>query len=379
MRLRQSREYVLLKNAAKRVLPVHFSDPGPRDDSASSTVLRTEPVLMAWPEDVPKPVVGLVPDRDVYPYWTKFRRFLQANAIPFEIYDVHRADWRRRARGYDLVVWRPMGYPHELEECRRKVWFLEEILGIPCFPSSAEAALYDDKLLQGELLRQYGFPIVPTFISYSAEEALEYAATCKYPAVWKIGCGAGSFGVEFVGNRRQAERRIRQAFSFAGRRTYWSYAGQKDYVYLQPLMANAGYDLRVIAVGDRVLGYFRTPPRGEFRASGMRRWHYAALPPAAMRLARRVRDHFDLTMVGLDLLADPSETRLAIIEMSLFPQLTEDWDLVLDGRPGSYRFRGDEPEFVEERHATHDRLLEELLTKRWIAHNLPCSTGAGAA
>jgi glutathione synthase/RimK-type ligase-like ATP-grasp enzyme len=248
-----------------------------------------------------------------------------------------------------------------------------------CFPSSAEAELYDDKLLQGELLQEFGLPAIPSFISYSAEQALEHAAACTYPAVWKIGCGAGSLGVELVRHRRQAERRIRKVFSFTGRGTYWPYLGQKNYVCLQPLMANAGYDLRAIVVGDAVRGYYRTPPRGEFRASGMRRWHYAALPPAAMRLARRVRDRFDLTMVGLDMLADPSETRLAIIEMSLFPQLSDDWDLVVDGRPGSYRFRGDEGEFVEERHATHDRLLAEVLTRRWIAPHLLCSTGAGAA
>jgi len=351
-------------------VPGSFTWPGPVDDESSCAKFLVPPVLMDWPDEVPKPRVGLVADRDAYPYWTKFRRFLRTNDIPFRPYDIHRSDWRRQAEDLDAVIWRPMGFPSELEECRRKMWILEHYLDKLCYPSVAEARIYEDKMLQYELLDELGFPAVPTFVSYSEEEALAHVASRSYPAVWKIGCGAGSYGVELLKDRRQAERLVRQVFSFAGRRTYWPYAAQKDYVYLQPLEPNAGYDLRVMVVGDYVQGYYRTVPRGEFRASGMGDWYFAPLPVEAMRLARRVAGALQLTMVALDLLADPAETTYSIIEVSVFTQILDVFGLELNGVPGAYVFTDDECRFTPMRVVTQDLVLQELLERRWVAPRL---------
>ncbi len=321
---------------------------------------------MAWPPEVTKPTVGLVKDPDVPPYWTKYRRFLEANQIPYRLYDIHRSDWRTRAADLDLVLWRPMSFPYELEECRRKFWLMENVLGKLCYPSLAEALIYEDKLLQYELLQHHNFPVVPTFVSHSEGEALAFAASASYPAVWKIGCGAGSLGVELVKDRRAAVRRIRQVFSFAGRRTYWPYAGQKDYVYLQRLEPNAGYDLRVMVIGDTILGYHRAVPHGDFRASGMDTTYHRSIPEGAIHLARRVRDALGLTMLALDMLADRTERRFSIIEVSLFTQIREEFKLEVDGVTGSYRPDGDGYRFVPGRVVPHDLMLEELLMTKWI-------------
>ena len=187
---------MLLRNALKELLPGRFPEPGPVDDSAD--LEEAEPVLLAWPDGVPKPQVGLVPDIDEHPYWTKYRRFLRANGIPFEIYDIHRSTWLREAQRFDMVVWRPSSYPYELEECRRKVHILERELGMVCYPSLAEAQLYEDKITQYELLRHHGLPVIDTFISSSEAETLEHLATCNYPLVWKLTAGSGSLGVELL-------------------------------------------------------------------------------------------------------------------------------------------------------------------------------------
>jgi len=261
MRLSRTRRYLLARNALKRLLPLPFAEPGPVDDGPALEVAA--PLRMAWPAGVPKPRVGLVADRDPYPYWTKYRRFLAVNEIPYELYDIHRSTWLAEAARYALVVWRPMSYPFELEECRRKFWLLEQHLGLLCYPSYAELQLYEDKISQYELLAHHGLPVVETFISASEAETLAYLASCRYPLVWKISTGSGSLGVELVRDRRTAERWTRQVFSFAGRRTYWPYLNQKNYVYLQCFLPAARYDLRVIVVGDTAFGYYRdVPPPG---------------------------------------------------------------------------------------------------------------------
>lgn len=297
-RLQHTREYAIAKDAIKRLAPYRSTGPSPVDDTGRSALLRLPPRRLDWPEGVPKPSVGLVQDRDDPPYWTKYRRYLEVNHIPYRLYDIHRSDWRRGAADLDVVLWRPMSVPSELEECRRKVGLLENVLGVTCYPSLTEALVYEDKLLQYELLDELGFPVVPTFVSYSQSEALAFARSCTYPAVWKIACGASSLGVELVRDRRAAERRIRRAFSLAGRRTIWPYEAQKDYVYLQRFQPNAGYDLRVIVIGDTTLGYHRAVPPGDFRASGMGTTYHRAIPQGAMLLARRVRDALGVTALG---------------------------------------------------------------------------------
>jgi len=361
---------MLLKNGVKRALPGRHVWPDPIDDSSTSVKFSLDPVVMLWPRNVPKPRVGLVPDVDVYPYWTKYRRFLEVNAIPFELYDIHRSDWRQKATDLDFIVWRPMGFPYELEECRRKFWILERYLGKLCYPTFSEALIYEDKILQYELLDQLGFPVVPTFVSHCETEALAHAASGSYPAVWKIACGSGSFGVELIKDRRSAERYIRQVFSFAGRRTYWPFAAQKNEIYVQPLLPNAGYDLRILAIGNSIMGYYRTPPRGEFRASGMHAFHFAPLPVEAMDLARRVRDALGLTVVALDVLADPTERHFSIIEISMFIQIDEYFELEIDGTPGTYVFEDGEYRFVPRTVAPQDLMLEELFAARWVAPRL---------
>ena len=107
---------------------------------------------------------------------------------------------------------------------------------------------------------------------------MEHLATCKYPLVWKLTAESGSLGVELVRDRRTAERRARRVFDFCGRRTYWPYVGQKNYVYLQEFITDAGPDIRITVIGSMLFGIFRDVPKGEFRASGMGAWRWGALP-----------------------------------------------------------------------------------------------------
>jgi len=361
---------MLAKNAAKRMLPGRYEWMSPVDDSETSPKRLIEPMPMAWPDNVPKPRIGLVKDADVFPYWTHYRSFLQRNDIPFEIYDIHRSDWRRRAEEFDIIVWRPLSFPYELDEARRKAWILENHVGVMSYPTTAEALIYEDKTLQYELLEHYGFPAVATCLTHSKEEALAFARAASYPLVWKIDAGSGSLGVELVRSRRAAERRIRAAFSHSGRRTYWPYLAQKDYVYLQPLAPNAGYDLRVLVVGDYAFGVYRAVPKGEFRASGMHTAYYDALPAEAMLLARRVRDRLGVLMLALDMLVDERRERYSIIELSMFTQTPDPWYLRVDDVPGLYVFAGDAFEFVSGHVLLQHLILEELLKQRWIAPRL---------
>lgn len=365
MRLERTRRYVLLKNAVKRALPGYRPWPAPVDDDGA--VEPAPPLLMDWPDGVRKPRVGLVPDVDPHPFWTKYRRFLRDNDIPWGLYDIHRSSWLRDARDFDIVVWRPMSFPYEVEEIRRKYFVLEQELGKICYPGFAEAMLYEDKLLQYELLTSRGLPMIETFVSHSLEESLDYVARCSYPQVSKVATGSGSLGVELLADRRSAERLVRRVFSFSGRATYWPYQGQKNYVYLQRLEPNRGWDLRVIVAGERVFGYYRDVPRGEFRASGMDTVRWGGLPAEALLAGRRAAQAVGFPIVAVDMLVAPDDGRISIIELSSFAQARTPRQLRVDDVPGAYVFSSEDTwEFVPCRIWTQELALELVIENRWL-------------
>ena len=238
--------------------------------------------------------------------------------------------------------------------------------------------LYEDKLLQYELLTRRGFPAIPTFASNSEQEAIEYVRACSYPAVWKVAAG-----VRLARRRAAAQRRRRRALGPAGvlverAADLLADVGQKDYVYLQRLEPNRGWDLRVLVIGDAFFGYYRDVPEGEFRASGMGRVRRAAPPDAALRLAGDVARALDLSMLAVDMLATPGEDRFLIIELSPLIQVNTPMQLRVDDVPGTlWRTADGGFDFVPGMVWPQELALQRLLRRRWIAPR-QTESGAGA-
>ncbi len=322
-------------------------------------------VLISWPADRQKPNVGLVKDRNKPPYWSKYERFLRSNQFPFEYYDIHCSDWLAASKPFDVIIWSPEGTSPEIEEHKRKVFTLEKNCGKSCFPAFETMMWNEDKIFQYEWLRMFNFPVVETFISFSYPEVVERLQHCVYPLVTKLSAGAGSLGVELVRNRRQAELVARQAFSPVGRKTRWPYQRQKGYVYFQNFQRNAGYDLRVIAVGNRVFGYYRDVPQGEFRASGMGLVRKGELPKEAVQLAMALIKKLDLVIAAVDMLVDPSGG-LHIIEMSPCIQVDTAGQLHVDGVPGAYVFDSSGTYHFEPCKFWIQELALEEFFKRWL-------------
>lgn len=334
-KLYRTRWFWTLRNAIRDLVqkaPVNYSIVDDRDELDVA-----EHVLVSWPSDRAKPTVGLVQDRKFPPYWTKYERFLLRNQFPFEYLEIHRSDWLAISKQLDVIIWASEGAAPEIEEQKRKTFLLENFLGKVCFPSFETLMWSEDKIYQYEWLRMFDFPVIETFISHNAAETLAKIQQLDYPLIAKVPVGAGSLGVELVKNLKEAEGIAKQAFSPVGRRIYWPYFRQKDYVYFQKFMPNAGYDLRVIAVGNKVFGYYRDVPQGDFRASGMGIVRKGDLPEDAVHLAVQVIKKLGLVIAAVDMLQD-SSGKFHIIEMSPLIQVDTAGQLHVDGVPGAYVF-----------------------------------------
>jgi len=195
-------------------------------------------------------------------------------------------------------------------------------IGKKVFPDFNTMWHFDDKIGQKYLLDVIGAPMVPTFIYYAIDEALEWSKNTSFPKVFKLSTGAGSQNVRLVKNRIDANKAIRKAFG-KGFKQYNAYANLKDrwkkyreglvpfkeilkgvvrvvfvpgysrsfgrenaYVYFQNFIPGNDHDIRVIVIDKKAFAIKRMVRKSDFRASGSGHILYE-------------REHFDIKTISL--------------------------------------------------------------------------------
>ncbi len=359
-RIQKTRWYSRIRQYFPQKTPTYF------DDSEEMANDLAETIMIDWTPGVRKPSIALVRDYEFYPRWTKYIRFYENNGFDYEIVNLHKSDWIDRVKEFDIVMGVYSSELFHLEENRRKYYFLEKHMGKYCFPSQADLFLYEDKILEVFFAEKYNFPFAKTYISHDRDEAIALIETLKYPIVSKINPTSGSVGVELVKDRKHCRKIVDQAFSIHGRKTHKVYFRQKNYVYFQEFIPNDGYDIRVIVVGDRVFGYYRKTPRGDFRASGMDLIEKRDLPMDAMRIARNVNKQIGCPQLAVDMVHG-LDGNYQIIEYSPMWQIRSPMQLLVNDVPGTYVFLDDDHcQFVEGKYWIHELALKEFFVKRYL-------------
>ena len=306
--------------------------------------------------------LGLVREREYYP---KYERFLKKNNISYDFYNPLLSSWIEEAKHFDLIVWHTNSDPSTQEIAEGKVYILEK-MGIKCFPSFDEVWSYENKIRANYLYELYGLPSIPTFISHSKEEALDYLEKASFPIISKISTGSSSYGVDKIKSLEEGRKLVEQAFSYKGKETYFKYLSQKNYVYFQEFIEDATYDLRVICIGEELLGYYRYPNKGDFRASGAGNYEKKAIPTEALELAYQVRQRFGAACLATDFVYTEKLKQFLIIESSIFIGVDTCEQLSIDGVPGKYiRKEAGHYEFVPGRF-----WIQELALKYFIENDL---------
>lgn len=369
--LRFLKDRVTVKRVRKSMLYSRLRQRFPMREASfvddSDRIDDAEVVGIDWPSNVVKPRVGIVKDLEKVPRWTKYRRFLRNNGFDHDIYDIQSHDWIERARPFDAIVGLVSNDTNHLEEAQVKFHVLETRLGKKCYPTAAQADLYENKRLEAYIAEVYGLPFAKTHVSHSEEDALAMLENVRYPLVSKVSQSSGSMGVEIVRTPRKARRVVRQAFSRNGRRVYVPWFRQKDYVYFQEYVPNDGYDVRVILVGNRAFGYYRKVLRGDFRASGMSTVKRRGVPDEAIRVAREVQRHVQSPQLVVDMVRG-RDGRYVIIEYSIMCLMDRADELQVNGVSGVYIVEENgEIHFEKGRYWIHELALREFLREAFLA------------
>ena len=292
------------------------------------------------------PKVGLVKDIDNYgkyiqkrSHWPKYERFLINNDIQYEFFDIHRSDWIEKVKKFNLIIFRPDNSPSKLQEAKSKINFIEQYLDIKCFPSSSEIWAYEDKVRANYLYKYFDIPHIKTFITNNKNEAFNYINNSTFPLVSKITCGSISRGVQLIKTKRQANKLIKRIFA-EGSKTYWAEYKQKDYIYFQEFIKDATYDLRIIVVDNKVMGYYRLSSDHDFRASGSGIWQLKVyeLPIEAMRIAITLKEALKSTVLAVDMIKPEHSDNFLVIESSVFFDVDYYDELIVNNVAGYYHW-----------------------------------------
>lgn len=231
--------------------------------------------------------------------------YCEQQNIPFKIVNAFDSDIIEQVKDCDVFMWHHNHTSFKDALTAKRILFALEHAGTKVFPDFKTGWHFDDKVAQKYLLEAIGAPLVPSYVFYDRQEALDWAKKTTFPKVFKLKGGSGSSNVRLVKSSRKAKKLIKTAFgrgfsqssrinvfkehlrkvkegkqglllglakAFYRLFVLSDYAKQqqleKGYVYFQDFSPNLDSDMRIQVIGERIFGLKRFIRENDFRASG---------------------------------------------------------------------------------------------------------------
>jgi glutathione synthase/RimK-type ligase-like ATP-grasp enzyme len=315
----------------------------------------------------------------------RFIEYCDEHAIPYKKVSCYDNDIVDQLRYCAALVWHWSHVDYRDQILAKDLITILSGKGFKVFPDYWNNVVFDDKIAQKYLLNTIDAPLVPTFIFYSKENALNWAENADYPKVFKLRGGAGSSNVKLIHNKNQAKRIINRSFTrgfplsdrysgfsqrlwvFKRDRDLTSFVNvlkglirlakpkegmgllpsQKGYVYFQEFIPGNEYDTRLMIIGGRCFGLRRFIRKNDFRASGSGLLDYDKnnINIDAVKIAFEISEQLDTKSLALDFILDNNGNPI-LVEMSYaFPtgsftdNCTGYWDNDLNWHEGSYNLQ----------------------------------------
>ncbi len=230
--------------------------------------------------------------------------YCKKNNIKYKIVNAYANDILKQIADCDAFMWHH--HLHQYKDylfAKQLIYVVEKQMGKITYPNFDTCWHYDDKVGQKYLLESIGAPLIPTYIFYTRNEALEWIHHTTFPKVFKLRSGASSTNVRLVKSAKIAKRLVKRAFCTGFKRNgylrriadrWQKYKGhiysfkrflrsfisasydvydiyhkdEKRYVYFQDFIPNNDFDVRVLVIGNRAVAKKRMNRKNDFRASG---------------------------------------------------------------------------------------------------------------
>lgn len=278
--------------------------------------------------------------------------YCQKESIDYKIVNAFDDNIIQQVIGYDVFMWHHHHGHFKDVLAAKKILFALEHAGIKVFPNFKTAWHFDDKVAQKYLLEAIDAPLVPSYVFYEKQEAIDWANHTSYPKVFKLKGGAGATNVKLVRTQTEALKLINKAFGKGFvqfdrlnnlKERYSKYrsgqdtllgvakgarrlvitpnfskqqAPEKGYAYFQDFIPNDGFDIRVVVIsGEKAAAEKRFVRENDFRASGSGKFSYENISSEVIKVSFEVASTLNLQAVAFDFVIDKNNKPL-IIEMS---------------------------------------------------------------
>ena len=277
--------------------------------------------------------------------------YCKKNNISYKTVNCYDTNIIEQLKDCDALMWHHDHGNYKDVLTAKRILFALEHAGVKVFPNFHTGWHFDDKVAQKYLLEAIDAPLVPSYVFYDKNEALDWAETTTYPKVFKLKGGAGAANVKLVRSNKEASKLINTAFGkgFSQfnrlgnlKERYKKYKSGQDtllgvakgfgrlviptkfakmqsrergYVYFQEFVPNNNHDTRVVVVAEKAVAERRMVRENDFRASGSGIFSFNDINIDAVRIALDVSKRLNLQSVAFDFVEDENSNPL-IVEIS---------------------------------------------------------------
>ncbi|MDF3028501.1 MAG: hypothetical protein K0S23_2808 [Fluviicola sp.] len=305
--------------------------------------------------------------------------YCEENNISYKLVNCYKNDIIQQVNECNALLWHHHHGDFKDVITAKKILFSLEHAGIKVFPDFKTSWHFDDKVAQKYLLEAIAAPLVPSFVFYDKQEALDWAEKTCYPKVFKLKGGAGSANVKLIRSRSQCFKLIHKAFGKGFRQfdswehlkeVYSKYKSkkasfknvlggiyrivvskefahqmprEKGYVYFQEFIPNNDSDIRIIVIGNKAFALKRMVRKDDFRASGSGRIIYEKnqIDERCVQIAFETNNKINAQSIAYDFVFDEKKQPL-IVEISYgfsvaaYDQCEGYWDNELNWFEGKF-------------------------------------------
>jgi len=305
-------------------------------------------------------------------------RYCDSMGISYKLVNCYDNDIIQQLSDCDALMWHFSHKSAKAGKFAHQLLYSLEASGKKVFPDFNTVWHFDDKVGQKYLLESIGAPMAPSFVFYTKEDALSWAANTNYPKVFKLRTGAGSEHVILVNAWKEAYRLIRKAFG-KGFKQYESLNNLKErirkyrqgkmplsqvakgflrlvhtteysrvtgrergYVYFQEFIPGNDHDIRVVVISDKAFAIKRMVRKGDFRASGSGEILYdrVLVDEEIIRLSFEVAEKLKVQCLAFDYVTSGSNPLIVEISYGFAPEGYDPcpgfWDKNLNWHEGCF-------------------------------------------
>jgi len=314
----------------------------------------------------------------------------------FDVIDLSEDGWYNLIKNssYDLFLLRP---PGQLESFKRlydeRILLISKYVKTPIYPSLEEILLYENKRFLRDWLIVNNLPHPRTYIFYNQQDAYSFVdKRTTYPIVGKTNIGAAGSGITILITNEQTQDYIKTAFGkgitlksgpklFKGSiikklNKVFKYKGfvkqrlkdysqpkenpQKGYVILQEFIPH-DYEWRCVRIGDSFFAHKKIAKNS--MSSGTLIKGYDPVPLSLLNFLKDITDKTRIHSVAIDIFE--KEDKYLINEIQCFFGQSDPYQMLINGKPGRYRYLNNSWTFEEgmfNTNQSYDLRLEHALS-----------------